>query len=216
MPTFVLVHGGRHSAWCWHLVQEALQARGLESVAPDLSLENIDQDAAMVRDLTDEIEDDVILVGHSRGGRVISVSAIGATNVARLIFLAANVNEPEVSVPGGPRPTEYRRLAQANSVLTAAQARQHLYHDVPDKVADEAIRRLRPSPPNTRAMTCDAPMAWHKLPTTYIVSSHDRCIDPDDQREMAQQMDETFEIPTGHTAFLSQPEVVAGILARYA
>lgn len=216
MPKFLLVHGGRNSAWCWHLVQQGLAERGIDSSALDLSLENIDEDAALVRRCIDEHGDGLVVVGHSRGGRVISVAAIGAKNVERLVFLAANVNEPEISTPGGPRPTPHAQILRTSPTLTFEQARQCFYHDVPEALAAEAIRRLRPSPPNTRVMNCTEPMAWHELPSTYIVCSDDRCIHPDDQREMASQMDETFEIPTSHSGYLSRPDLVVDILARYA
>jgi pimeloyl-ACP methyl ester carboxylesterase len=216
VATFVFVHGARHSAWCWHLVQQQLSECGIASAALDLSLTSVDDDAAQLREFLDGAGEDLVVVGHSRGGRVMSVAAIGSTNVSRLVFLAAHVNEPEISMPGGPRPTPRAQVPLNQATLTDEEAREIFYHDVPDELAAEAIRRLRPSPPNTRVMNCDEPMAWHSIPSTYIVSSEDRCIHPDDQREMALQMEDVFEIPTSHSGFLSRPDLVTEILVRYA
>ena len=84
MATYVLVHGGGHGGWCYQRVARLLQAAGhtvyvptmtgvgervhLVSPAVDLDLHIRDIVAVL------EFEDlhDVILVGHSYGGMVIT------------------------------------------------------------------------------------------------------------------------------------------------
>lgn len=82
--TFMLVHGGGHGGWCWKRVAEPLRAAGHTVYAPSLTgladrshllNPNIDLDtqiADIVNLLKWEDLKDVILVGHSYGGLVIT------------------------------------------------------------------------------------------------------------------------------------------------
>ena len=36
MPTFLLIHGAWHGAWCWHKLTPLLEAGGARVIAPDL------------------------------------------------------------------------------------------------------------------------------------------------------------------------------------
>jgi pimeloyl-ACP methyl ester carboxylesterase len=87
MATFVLVHGAGHGAWCWDLTTPALRAAGHEVLAPtlagmgeraDLLSDRVDL-ATHIDDVTSFLRDydlhDVILVGHSYGGTVITGAA---------------------------------------------------------------------------------------------------------------------------------------------
>ena len=105
MPTtFVLVHGAWHGGWCWikttRLLTDAAHTvytptlTGLGERAhlarPEVDLETHIQDVAAVF----EAEDlrNVVLVGHSYGGMVISgVAARVKGRIARLVYLDAFV-----------------------------------------------------------------------------------------------------------------------------
>jgi pimeloyl-ACP methyl ester carboxylesterase len=104
MATFVLVHGGFHGGWCWKKVTPLLRADGhavftptltglgdrAHLVAPGISLETHAQDVIGV--LTCEELTDVILVGHSMAGTVITVVADRAPErLAHLVYLDASV-----------------------------------------------------------------------------------------------------------------------------
>ena len=87
MPTFVLVHGGWHGAWCWEAVAGRLRAagatvqtptlRGLgdrtDELRPDLGVSAHAEDVVAVLDTIDG--DPVILVGHSYAGVVVRCAA---------------------------------------------------------------------------------------------------------------------------------------------
>jgi pimeloyl-ACP methyl ester carboxylesterase len=84
MATFVLVHGAWHGAWCWRRVARLLIANGHEVFTPTLTgvaershLRTPDIDLAMqILDVVNEMRwqelKDVVLVGHSYAGMVIS------------------------------------------------------------------------------------------------------------------------------------------------
>ena len=55
-------------------------------------------------------------------------------------------------------------------------------------------------------------VAWHDLPTTYVVCADDRGTPASAQREFARRAGKVVELPTGHHPFLSEPQAVADIL----
>jgi pimeloyl-ACP methyl ester carboxylesterase len=102
MATYVLVHGGGHGGWCYQRVARLLRSAGHEVYTPTLSglgersnllTPDIDLDLH-VRDVVAvlQYEDlrDVILVGHSYGGMVITGAADRAADrVGRVVYLDA-------------------------------------------------------------------------------------------------------------------------------
>ena len=109
--TFVLVHGAWHGGWCWKKVTPLLRAAGypvftptltglgershLISPAVDLTVHT--QDIVAVLDYEDL--HDVVLVGHSYGGMVITgVAEKAAGRLAQLVYLDAFLPENGKSV----------------------------------------------------------------------------------------------------------------------
>jgi pimeloyl-ACP methyl ester carboxylesterase len=102
MATYVLVHGGGHGGWCYQKVASRLRAAGHDVHAPTLTglgershLLSGDVDLDLhIRDVVGVLryEDlrEVILVGHSYGGMVITgVADRAADRIGRLVFLDA-------------------------------------------------------------------------------------------------------------------------------
>jgi pimeloyl-ACP methyl ester carboxylesterase len=102
MTTFVLVHGAGHGGWCWGRVAPLLRAAGHEVVTPTLTglgerVHLLDGRVDLELHVTDIVnvlryEDlhDVVLVGHSYGGTVITGAADRAPErVAKLVYLDA-------------------------------------------------------------------------------------------------------------------------------
>jgi pimeloyl-ACP methyl ester carboxylesterase len=102
MATFVLVHGGGHGGWCYQLVTRRLQRAGHVVYAP--SLPGMGEHTHQLHpgiDLDAHIDDvanllfyedlrDVILVGHSYGGMVITGAADRAAGrVGHRVYLDA-------------------------------------------------------------------------------------------------------------------------------
>ena len=102
MATFVLVHGGGHGGWCYQKVKRILEARGHEVFAP--SMTGLAERSHLLSpgvDLDLHISDivqllrywdlrDVVLVGHSYGGMVITGAADRATDrIGKLVYLDA-------------------------------------------------------------------------------------------------------------------------------
>ena len=102
--TFVLVHGAWHGGWCWQRVTDRLTARGHRVFAPTLTgvCERSHLNSPSVNlsthisDVLNEIQwkdlDNVVLVGHSYGGMVITgVAEQLASKIASIVYLDAFV-----------------------------------------------------------------------------------------------------------------------------
>lgn len=111
MTTFVLVHGGWHGGWCWRRVAPLLRERGHDVRAPTLTglgdrahlarphtgLALHVRDVLAVLDL-DDLRD-VVLVGHSSSGAVITgVAQRAPERVRELVHLDSFVPRPGESV----------------------------------------------------------------------------------------------------------------------
>jgi pimeloyl-ACP methyl ester carboxylesterase len=102
VATFVLVHGGGHGGWCYQKVARLLRAAGHEVYSPTLTglgerSHLVSSEVDLDLQITDVVnvlryEDlrDVILVGHSYGGMVITgVADRAADRVGKLVYLDA-------------------------------------------------------------------------------------------------------------------------------
>ena len=140
MATYVLVHGGGHGGWCYQRVARLLRSSGHDVYTPTLSglgersnllSPDIDLDLH-VRDVVAVLhyEDlhDVILVGHSYGGMVITGAADRAADrIGRVVYLdAANPENGQslVDVAGpiigvDPSPRRGRRRGGAGAAPVA-------------------------------------------------------------------------------------------------
>lgn len=100
MGTFVLVHGAWHGGWCWRMVAAKLEADGHRVFTPTLT--GLGERAHLLdhsTNLSTHIEDvcqivraedlkDIVLVGHSYGGMVVSgVADKMLDRIASLVIL---------------------------------------------------------------------------------------------------------------------------------
>ena len=108
---FVLVHGAWHGGWCWQRLAPLLRATGHEVYTPTLT--GLGERAHLLAptiDLTTHIDDvlavlmyedltDVILVGHSYGGMVISgLIERASERIAQAVYLDAFLPEHGESI----------------------------------------------------------------------------------------------------------------------
>jgi pimeloyl-ACP methyl ester carboxylesterase len=112
--TFVLVHGAWHGAWCWRRVSDLLEAQGHKVFVPTLTglgdkSHLLGPQVNLTTHITDVVnlikwEDlkDIVLVGHSYGGYIITgVAEQLAPNIASIVFLDAFVPENGESLAAG-------------------------------------------------------------------------------------------------------------------
>lgn len=111
MPNFVLVHGAWHGSWCWKRVRELLIGRGYRVFTPTLTgladrEHLLTREVSLSTHVTDVVNllkfeelSDVVLVGHSYGGAVVTCVADQLPQrIKSLVYLDAVVPENGKSV----------------------------------------------------------------------------------------------------------------------
>ena len=80
-PTVVLVHGAFAESSSWNGVIERLLDQQYPAIAVAVPLRGVRSDSGHLSSVLDGIDGDVVLVGHSYGGIVMSSAAAGRDNV---------------------------------------------------------------------------------------------------------------------------------------
>src|SRR5712675_2003122 len=88
-PAVILVHGAFADASSWQKVILLLEKRGFPVTAVQMPLKSLADDIATAKRMIEAQKGDVILVGHSYGGAVISGAATGSEKVKALVYTAA-------------------------------------------------------------------------------------------------------------------------------
>jgi pimeloyl-ACP methyl ester carboxylesterase len=226
-PTVVLVHGAWHGAWCWQRVIPLLESRGLAvrtvelpsvGAARDAEI-GLEEDAAAVKSVIDQLRGPVLLCGHSYGGMVISRASFENPRVARLVYLCAFVPDSDESLVdlGGGRLAPWIQLLEGGLTLPdPAQAARIFYDDCDALTQRWACDQLRPQCGVAYTGKVRNP-GWKGIPSTYIVCSADNGVPPDWQRNvLAPRLDKAMELESGHSPFLSKPDALADLLAAEA
>jgi pimeloyl-ACP methyl ester carboxylesterase len=197
-PTIVLVHGAFASPDGWAEVANALHKDGYQTATPALGLTSVAGDVAIVRSTLDSIPGDKILVGHSYGGFVITNAASGRSDVRGLVYTAAYVpdsGETITSLSVGYAPGAFLAHLVVAPLFPFFIVDRRFFpedfaQDLNPKLGAEIAAQQRPTSLGL-FVTPSGPAAWHALPSWYAVSAHDRAIDPDLQRFMAQRAGST-------------------------
>ena len=231
--TIVLVHGAWHGAWCWERLTPLLDAAGVPSIAIDLPGHGDDPgpftdmhgDADRVRAVLDGLDDDVVLVGHSYGGIVITDAGV-QPSVRHLVYVAAfavdvhesaaNALTAEAEAAG----VEHTKpglgdLMQFHDdgtcTLPAEGVAALLYNECDAATQEWAAERLCPQPMVTFTQSPRA-VAWRERPSTYVLCEKDRGVPASLQALLARRCTETVVLPTDHSPFAGRPDLLAPIL----
>ena len=227
----VLVHGAWHGAWCWSALQAELDRQGVPSYAVDLPghgisdrpLGDLHGDAAYVVDVVERLATDVILVGHSYGGAVITEAAMFTTHVRHLVYLTAFVLDEGESMSRIPifdsvAPQQIiglggaRRVLDNNTiVLDPVAAIPALYGCCEPAVQQAAVARLSPQPTASFIQQVTG-ASWKRVPSTYVRCTKDQAISLAHQDAMAQRCGTVLTLETDHSPFASMPLATADIL----
>jgi pimeloyl-ACP methyl ester carboxylesterase len=226
---FVLVHGAWHGGWCWRAVADRLHAAGHRVSCPTLTgvgerhhLASAAVDLAThIADVTGHLEaeelEDVILVGHSYGGTVITgVADRLPGRIAAMIYLDAFVprdGQSMLDMMPPERGARIRTSAEQGGGMVASMSTEAL--GVEGDAAQWVARRITPQP----FATFSQPIRLQgtlpaSVPRTYIYCSG-RPTGSFDQFSRALRDDPQWryrELATGHDAMVSDPDGTATLL----
>jgi pimeloyl-ACP methyl ester carboxylesterase len=235
--SILLVHGAWHGAWCWATLQAELDRRGVASYAIDLpghGASPLDYSdlygdaahlAAVIQRLAARDQNEIVLVGHSYGGAVVSQAAPPAATVAHLVYVTAFcLDEGEAvlakakSMPAVPY--ELSGAMQilpdgSGSTIADDRAARTFYGCCPATTAAASTARLcmQPLATFTQPVTL-AP--WKTIPSTYVRCLRDEAIPISHQDLMAVHCGAIATIDTDHSPFLSAVAETADIVEALA
>ncbi len=230
MSSYVLVHGAWHGGWCWYKVVSLLEKAGHTVVAPDLPSLGKDKTpvsevslamwAEKVCHLLDTQPEPAVLVGHSRGGIVISEAAERRPDkVKTLVYLCAFLTrngESLLQVAG----EDSTSLVLPNLVVADDQSsctvrdeaiRDAFYGGCSDE--DVALARLCLAPEPMAPMATPVSVTeenFGRVPRVYIECQQDRAIPPALQKRMYNAMpcQQVISMNTSHSPFFSAPQAL--------
>jgi pimeloyl-ACP methyl ester carboxylesterase len=227
--TFVLVHGAWHGGWCWRRVADLLTAAGHRVFAPTLTglgerSHLLGPSVSLSTHIVDVVNvmrwerlKDVVLVGHSYGGIVISgVAEKMPGSIASIVYLDAFVPE------NGQCMTDVSERARGG-VAAAAQANAIAVPPVPavgfgvnerDREWVDAL--CTPHPVGSLTEKISLTGAYDRIPRkTYIRAksypnpAFDRCRDRSERAGWA-----VHDVGCGHDVMIDAPQELAKLLCQ--
>ena len=229
---YVLVHGAFHGGWCWARVADRLRAAGhrvfsatmtgmgerQHLLSPALGMDTWVRDCAAIIE-SEELQD-VILVGHSFGGFMISgVADLMPDRLCHLVYFDAAVPRSGVSYAAAMGPAQWNERLQ--SVVTVhgtrcvAPPEAQTYGVVDPADAAWVDRRMTPMPVSLfeDALDLRHPVT-HGVPASYV-----RCSRPalpaveSSCRYAVKHGWNVVDLPAPHDAMVTHPDEVAAILS---
>ncbi|MGH7859411.1 MAG: alpha/beta fold hydrolase [Candidatus Binatia bacterium] len=238
MATYVLVHGGGHGGWCYQRVARIMRARGHEVYTPTLTglgerVHLLSPAVDLDLHITDivkvlEFEDlrNVILVGHSYGGMVITGVADRATDrIGHRVYLDAawpKNGQSLVDLSGkvilAARAEGRSRIVDGVELVLFAGEDPMSFYGVkdPDQIA-WMKPKLTPHPWKCfeQKLRLGNEAAVRKIPQTHIVCTS--TLKTRDVAALEASSDgRVWDVDTGHDLMISEPEKVAELLLRVA
>ncbi len=237
MATFVLVHGGGHGGWCYRDVGRMLRSAGHDVYAPtmtglgershllgpDIDLDRHIEDIVAVLHYEDLRE--VILVGHSYGGMVITgVADRAADRVGRIVYLdaATPANGQSLLDVAGPiieavRPSG--RVVDGVELVLLPSPDAGAFYGVtdPDDLAWMADRLTgHPWRCFEQPLRLTDEAAFASIPQYHVVCTSTLATRDPELMENARAEGRLWSIDTGHDLMITEPRAVADALIEVA
>jgi pimeloyl-ACP methyl ester carboxylesterase len=231
--TFVLIHGTWHGGWCWRRVSDLLAAKGHKVYAPSLTgladrSHLLTRDVNLSTHVTDVVNlfkweelKDVVLVGHSSAGLVITpaVEQIGA-QVSSIVYLDAfvpKVGDSLISL-ANPGPRKALEEAVARGDLVAKPVPSAAFN-VNEKDRAWVDAKCTPHPLAAVVEKVAASGAYEKIAhKTYIRATGSKSPIFDETLAKLKTMSgwKTYEVASGHDVMVDQPDRLTEILLEVA
>jgi pimeloyl-ACP methyl ester carboxylesterase len=220
VKNIVLVHGFFADGSGWKGVADILIRDGFHVAVVQEPETSFAEDVRATTRALDAMDGNSILVGHSYGGAVIT-EAGNHPKAAGLVYVSAfepDVGESLKSLIGQKPPASDSIKATADGYLyiDPAQFRADFAADLPAAEAKfMALSQVMPAAQLASVPVTQA--AWKTKPSWAVISTTDRTVNPDLQREMAKRAgSKVTEIKGSHAAFIAHPAEVAKVIEQAA
>lgn len=213
----VLVHGAFADGSSWSAVTSRLQALGYHVTAVQNPLTSLADDVEATDRVLQRQQGDVLLVGHSWAGAVVT-QAGNDPKVRGIVYLSALVPDSGESVSDllqrlkapmegmAPdangliwldNPEQYREVMAGDVPLKKAQALAAVQQPIAAKAFGDSVQKA----------------AWKAKPTWYLLTENDKALNPSIQKEIASHIGaKTRSIASSHMSLVSHPEAVADFI----
>lgn len=232
--TIVIVHGAWSSANDWHHVADHLTSAESNLIIVNLPGHGTDLTPVSTISLQLYVYEvlkvignatDVILVGHSFGGIVVSeVAELIAPQIKKLIYIAAFIPKNGDSLLSLAQTDSESHVGknlivdeQAGVASITKEAISDVFlADAPKAVAEYVTNNLRPeplAPLSTPVTLTDA--NFGKVTKVYVHSQNDNTIGYSLQQKMVEDagISRTYSLPSSHTPFIVFPQILSAIIA---
>ena len=229
MATYVLVHGAYQGGWIWKPVATRLRAAGHLVYAPSLDgcgdRHHLIRPGITIGTHAREIaqllfyEDlrDVVLVGTSAGGMVISKAAeLARERLERLVFVDALALLPGERVEDIVSRRGARETTAVATGPTRADAEERLFSDLDADTRAWALARYTLHPIAAAEGPMEPTTFWDQAWPATVIRCR-RAVNPPEahQRRTADRLKAAWhELDTGHYPMLSQPDELTRLLTR--
>jgi pimeloyl-ACP methyl ester carboxylesterase len=218
--SIVLIHGGFVDGSGWEGVYQILKKDGFEVIIVQNPTISLVDDVAFTKRAIANAKGDVVLVGHSYGGVVVS-EAGNDPKVKSLVYITAFAPDKGESVSslianppaGAPVPPILPPVdgflfldREKFAASFAADVRPDLAAFMGDSQVPWGLEALQGAVSEP---------AWRSKPSYYLVAKDDGMIPPPAQRMMANRAgSHVIEAPGSHAIYVSHPEVVASVIKQ--
>lgn len=218
----VLVHGGFVDGSGWAGVYRILRNKGYNVVAVQNPTKSLADDVATTKAAIESVDGDVVLVGHSYGGVVITEAGTHP-KVSSLVYITAFAPDKGESVaslianppPGAPVPP-ILPPKDGYLFLDRTKFAESFAADVEPDTASFMADSQVPWGVDALSGTVTEP-AWRTKPSYYLVASEDKMIPPPAQRAMAGRAKaKVTEVPGSHAIYVSKPAEIAEFIRQAA
>jgi pimeloyl-ACP methyl ester carboxylesterase len=217
--SIVLVHGAFENSSIWNKVIAILQHRGIKVVAAQNPLTSLEADAQNTTRLIDDQPGNVLLVGHSYGGVVITEA--GANSKVKALVYVAGAS-PNSGQSGLDEASAYPKPALLGHLFVDKQGMAY--------ATDEGIEDLAQDVPGTERgvlLATQGPIAfaafqgkvshaaWETKPSWSIVADKDRAISPQEEADSGARIKaKVTHLQSGHEVMLTKPQQVADVILQ--
>src|SRR5882672_6505198 len=214
--SIVFCHGIWADGSCFNKVIPALQAEGHEVMAAQYGLDTPEGDVATVKRTLGRVGSPAILVGHSYGGSVITAAGTDE-RVAGLVYIAALAPDADETSQSQ---LEKFPVTDVFSHIEVDDGRVWMLPKGVECFAGDLSEQEQKVVWATHfAPAADLftqkldGVAWRSKPSSYIVATKDRTVQPELQRFVAKRMGAiTHEVGSSHAPMLSHPDLVINVI----
>ncbi|MGW7672695.1 alpha/beta fold hydrolase [Streptomyces sp. NPDC054775] len=220
------MHGAFADGSSWNKVIAHLRDAGITAQTVPNQLRGLTADGEYVKSVVERTGGDVVLVGHSYGGPVVTYAGSTAANVKALVFVAAFGLDKGQTAQDGPsafpepelvsalQPWSFAGSELPEFTISVEKYRSAFAADVTDEEAAAGAANQRPLAAVAFGEPLSVEPAWKRVPTWWVIGDADNSINPDYQKATAERIGAKTSVLEGgsHSIAVSRSREVADVI----